>query len=105
MSVSNFEQFKAMTATDLAEWLDKYGQSDDLPWENWFYDNYCTNCAPIVLKGKEAEEKLRIHVFSARDTFNCAYCELYQTCKFFPTLKELPDNKTIIEMWLNAEAE
>lgn len=95
--MNNFEKLKSMTVSELADWLDKYGQFDGSPWMDWFNENYCNKCESIKCKvdGKDA--------FWPGYTTDCAYCELEKKCKYFPVLKDVPDNKTIIEMWLNEE--
>ncbi len=93
--MNNFEKLKSMTVSELADWLDKYGQFEGSPWIEWFDKNYCKKCEPIKCK---VDEK---NAFFPGHTVDCAYCELEHKCKYFPELKEVPDDKTIIEMWLN----
>jgi transcription elongation factor Elf1 len=95
--MNNFEKLKAMTVGELADWLDKYGQFDGSPWMDWFNENYCSKCESVKCK---VDEKA---AFFPGHTIDCAYCELEHKCKFFPALKDVPDNKMTIEMWLNEE--
>lgn len=91
--MTNFEKFKSMAVDELADWLDKYGQSDDAPWATWFNETYCNKCEPIKCKPS--------YLSSYDRPIDCAYCELEHKCKYFPELEDIPDNKTIIEMWLD----
>lgn len=90
--MTNFENIKAMSIDEFAEWLAKYESWEDTPWIQWFNDNYCDKCeletGTMVDTGKEM-------LF--------AWCELHEKCKFFPDLEDIPDDKEIIKMWLEAE--
>ncbi len=92
--MTNFERFTSMTISELADFLDEYGQFDGSPWMEWFNENYCSKCESIKCK---VDEK---NAFFPGHTIDCAYCELENKCKYFPALKDIPDNKIIIEMWL-----
>lgn len=92
--MNNWAKLKNMSTEDLAEWLDQYGQFDNSPWITWFDQKYCKNCEDIMCKYENGERE-----------FPCSYCEVYDTCKFFPDLHEVPDNKMIIKMWLEMEVE
>lgn len=92
--MNNFEKLKSMSVDELAEWLDKHLAFDDAPSTIWFDQKYCKNCEPIMCQYPDNSMK-----------FPCAYCELEQTCKFFPERKDVPDCKDIIKMWLAEEVE
>lgn len=92
--MNNWVKLKNMSTEDLAEWLDQYGQFDNSPWITWFDQKYCKNCENIMCKYEDGERE-----------FPCSYCEVYDTCKFFPDLDEVPGNKMIIKMWLETEIE
>ena len=92
--MNNWTKLKNMSTEDLAEWLDQYGQFDNSPWITWFDQKYCKNCENIMCKYEDGERE-----------FPCSYCEVYDTCKFFPDLDEVPGNKMIIKMWLETEIE
>ena len=92
--MNNWVKLKNMSTEDLAEWLDQYGQFDNSPWITWFDQKYCKNCENIMCKYEDGERE-----------FPCSYCEVYDTCKFFPDLDEVPGNKMIIKMWLETEVE
>ena len=92
--MTQFEKFKNMDIDHLAEWIDEYGQFDSSPWMSWFDEKYCKNCPDIIYKYADDSRE-----------FPCSYCEVYNTCKFFPDLDEVPDNKMIIKMWLGSEVE
>ena len=92
--MKQFEKFKNMDINQLSEWIDEYGQFDSSPWMSWFDQKYCKNCEDIMCKYEDGESE-----------FPCSYCEVYDICKFFPDLDEVPDNKMIIKMWLESEVE
>lgn len=101
--MNNFEKLKSMTVSELADWLDKYGQFDGSPWMAWFNTTYCSKCESIKCQFIEAEEKLDFKPFFPDKEIQCAYCELEKHCKFFPELKEVPDIKTTITLWLKED--
>jgi hypothetical protein len=107
--MTNFEKLRSLPTEELAEWLDKHGMFDGSPWNEWFGKKYCDNCESIEVKYADAEEKLGLTPFY-NETFECAYCELADEngitrCRFFPELDDVPDNETVIKMWLEEEAE
>lgn len=65
----------------------------------WFNTTYCDKCEPIECHYTDKKgEPWRGH------TFTCGWCELNDnTCKHFPDLDHIPDNKEIIKMWLNLD--
>lgn len=107
--MTNLEKIKNMSIDELAEWLDKNGMFDNSPWLNAFNDKYCEKCESIECCYADAKEKLGITPFYD-ETFECAYCELadengVKRCRFFQELDDIPDNKEMIKMWLEEEAE
>ena len=92
--MTNYEYITHMSMDEMAEWLDKYGMFDSSPWMSWFDCRYCKRCPNVMCK-------------SADDSriFPCSYCEVYDTCRFFQDLDEVPDNKMIIKMWLELEVD
>ena len=104
--MSNFKRLQSMSVDELAQWLDENGQFDTSPWSEWFSKKYCNNCESIKCKYADAEEKLDFspYTFYSGD-IECAYCEIYHKCKFFENLEDVPDNKEVIKMWLEEEAE
>lgn len=101
--MTNLEYLKSLSLKEFAEWLDEHGQFDGSPWTGWFDKNYCKKCESI--KCKIESTNIGITPLFPEREIDCAYCELEHKCKFFPELKEVPDDKTIIEMWLNKEAD
>lgn len=97
--MNNYKQLTSKSLEELARWLDINGKFDDSPWEKWFNEKYCSNCASVICTCVDAKEKLGIKPFYKR-SIECAYCELENKCKFFPDMEEIPDNRDIIEMWL-----
>ena len=100
--MTNFHKLKNMTMEELAEFLDEHGMYDDTPWMNWWGKTYCDNCPALKLKSEEAQDKLGIIPF-LNETYECAYCEVYDKCKYFPDLEETPSARDIIKMWLEAK--
>lgn len=93
-AITWFEKFKLMDIEEFTEWLDEHGRFDNSPWMKWFDKLYCSNCESIMCRYEDSNIE-----------FPCAWCELEHKCKFFPELKESPDNKDMIKMWLQAEVE
>ena len=92
--MNNFEKLRSISVEELAEWLDKHLAFDNAPYTIWFDQKYCKNCEPIMCKCPDSS--LRIP---------CAYCELEDTCIYFPEQEDVPDIQQIIKMWLEAEVE
>ena len=101
--MNNFEKLKSMTVSELADWLDKYGQFDGSPWMDWFNEKYCSKCEPIKCTIKDSD-KVGIKPLWIERLIECSYCELEHKCKFFEELEDIPDNKETIKMWLMQEA-
>ena len=102
---SNFETLKKMSLEDFTKWLDENGMFDGSPWNNWFNKRFCENCESIELKYEDSKTILGIKPLSYDLMSECAYCECHDHCRFFPEIKDMPDNRKIIEMWLIEEAE
>ena len=90
--MTNFEKIQSMNVEELSEWIDKYGQFDDSPWAERFNELYCSNC-----------ESIMCHYEINKRGLPYAWCELYNKCKFFQELDDVPDNKAVIKMWLKSE--
>ena len=84
--MNNFEKIKSMSVDELTKYFDDYMMFGCCPWDTWFDNNYCKKCESIIREGSEY-----------------AYCELCDNCKFFQDMKDVPDNKQIIKMWLENE--
>mgnify|MGYP004677403349 FL=1 len=88
-TTTNFDKIKSMTKLELARWLAKVGPQDDSVWLNWFDDNYCKKCAPVI-----REEDGR--------TVRYAYCELSGMCCRLG--KEAPPaDCDLVMLWLDEE--
>lgn len=101
---SNFETLKKMSLEDFTKWLDENGMFDGSPWNEWFNKNFCEKCEAIELKYEDSKTILGIEPLSYDLTSECAYCECHDHCRFFPEIKDMPDNRKVIEMWLIEEA-
>ena len=91
--MNNFEKLQSMSVEELAKWLDKNVSYDDSPWSDWFDKKYCKNCEDVVCKSPDDSRK-----------YICAYCEIYDCCRFFSDLGDVPDSEETVKLWLEAEA-
>lgn len=104
--MTNFSNIKSMNIEELAEWLDRYGQFDDSPWNAWFSKSFCAKCKAIEVKYEETKDALDIDPLFWGHPVECAFCELAPNkCRFFPELDGTPSNFEILKMWLIEEAE
>lgn len=101
--MTNFEKIKSMSIEELTEFLNEHGMFDNTPWMDWWDKNYCSNCESIKLSGKEEIENIVGITPFLNETYECAYCEVHDHCKFFPN--GCPSNKEIIKMWLEVTDE
>ena len=92
--MNNFDKLKSLDIDKFTEWLDDNGQYDTAPWSLWFDRKYCKNCEDIICKSPD-------DLFHSR----CAYCEIYDKCRFFDEMEDVPDSKEIVRLWLEAEVE
>ena len=92
--MNNFERLKSMSIEELAKWLDQNGMWDNSPWSLRWNEQYCKRCESIMCKSADDSRR-----------FPCAYCEIYDKCRFFPDMDDVPDSKEIIKLWLEAEVE
>lgn len=92
--MSIFERLQSMPIDDLTTWLNKNVQFDFAPWTLWFDKKYCKHCPHIICKDDDSS-----------GTFPMAWCEVYETCKFFPDFNDIPMNEDVIKMWLESEGE
>lgn len=96
--MNNFEKLQSMSIDELVEWIDVNIYSDGAIWWEWFDENYCDKCESEIIyiddyfRGPNTEHK-------------CAYCEVHNKCRFFSEMDDIPDNKEVIKMWLEAEVE
>ena len=101
---TNYDNLHGMTLDELVTWIDKHGDFDGATWMTWFDKNYCKKCESIQCDVETAREELGLNSFYGSGV-TCAYCELHHNCKFFPDLHYIPNNKDIIRMWLELEAD
>ncbi len=101
---TNYDNLHSMTLDELATWIDNNGDFDGAPWMKWFDANYCKKCEAIEVDRDTAIKVLRLSPFYGSGV-TCAYCEIHDNCKFFPELDYIPDNKDIIRMWLEKDAD
>lgn len=103
--MTNLEKFQQITTSvnKFADWIDKHCFYDNTPWMDWWDKNYCDKCESIILSADECKELTGIEPLFASN-LECAYCEVYHKCKYFPDLEETPSMKDIVKMWLAAES-
>lgn len=101
--MNNYNKFTSMNIQELSTWLDKYGQFDGSPWTTWFDNTYCSKCEGIEVAAKDTIKILGFKSF-CKSSVECSYCEIHHTCRFFPG-RAVPNNRDIIEMWLQKELE
>ena len=90
--MNNFEKLQSMSVDELSKWLDKNVQFESTPWMQWWDELYCSKC-----------ESIMCHYDDNPLEFPASWCELHDNkCKFFPNMKEAPDCKEIIKMWLES---
>lgn len=88
--MTNIEKIQKMSIDELATWLDINGNFDNSPWMEWWNNTFCKNCPTEIAYSQDTRRPLE-----------CSWCELHSKCKFFTDLEDIPDNKSIIRMWLN----
>ena len=88
-----YNKFMGKTLSELAAWLDEYGEADESPWILWWDKKYCSKCPDIKCRRVDTGEEVP-----------AAYCELHDNCKFFPG-EAIPDNEKIIKLWLEQESD
>ena len=96
--MNRYQQFVSLSLEDFVKLIDDYSKTDDAPWLNWFDERYCSKCESVYVSKSESAEKLGFEPFGDGDV-QCAYCEVNNYCRFFPS-RESPSTKEIIEMWL-----
>ena len=101
--MSNFEKLKSMSMEDLAAWLDKNGIIDNSPWLEDFNNKYCANCESVMCKYENAEAAVGFKPYFSDDEIECAWCEIYKKCRFFPDMDKVPDGVEMAKMWLESE--
>ena len=101
--MTNFELIKCLSLEGLAGWFDSLEYSEDSPWNQWFDSEYCNNCDSVECSHEEYWGKDK-EPFSNR-TVTCAYCELYNKCRYFPDMEAQPTHEEVITMWLRKDME
>ena len=89
-----YDEFMSKNIDELADWLDKYGDFDLSLWSKWWDKNYCSKCEPVITDKPTAYWDAEY-----------AWCELNGKCKYFQHMKDVPDNKQVIKMWLESECQ
>ena len=92
--MTNFEKLKSMNEEEISEFLDSLANIDDNPWIVWFNKRYCKNC-----------EAIRSYARIPDIYYDSTYCEVNGNCRYFQDKDDIPDNKEMIEFWLESENE
>ena len=90
--MTNFEKLKSMNEEEISEFLDSLANIDDNPWIVWFNKRYCENCEAIRSYGRNP------NIY-----YDSTYCEVNGNCRYFQDKDDIPDNKEMIELWLESE--
>ena len=95
--MTNFEKLKSLEIDQLVEWLDENGHHDAIWWK-WFEETYCKKCPmeTVMVPHHVGEETYYTRCAST-------YCAEHDNCCFFPELKDVPDSKETIKIWLESE--
>ena len=64
-------------------------------WMKQFDEKYCKNCADVIA---EYEGDSLMHL-NKKSVFS--YCEVYNKCKYFQEMDELPSASDILSIWLD----
>ena len=83
-----FDKMKMESIDEFVGWLDEHATHDNSPWYKYWDEHYCNKCESIE-----------------KDDNEFAWCEVYGNCRFFNEMKETPDNKQMIKMWLKSEVD
>lgn len=84
--MNKFDKFMSMNIDELVDWLDEHGSYDAAPWWKWWDETYCEQFKSEIKDGHEY-----------------GWCELHGKCKYFQDMRDIPDNKQTIKMWLETE--
>jgi len=90
--VTVFEKIKSMNIDEFAEWFDEHCSHDTDPCITWWNNNYCKKCDGVIGHYEDSDRKIEF-----------SYCELYDKCRFFQDLDEVPDTKQMTKLWLESE--
>ena len=100
--MTNFELIKCLSLEGLAGWLDSLEYSGDSPWNLWFDNNYCNKCPRATCPSDVSKAVLGIDSYFGSGV-ECAYCEMYDKCRYFPDLDATPTQEEVITMWLRRD--
>lgn len=86
-----YENFKNKDIDELTDWIAENCNFDTAPYWRWWDKNYCNKCKTEISADDEGNKK------------EYAYCELFNNCRYFKEMDNVPDNKETIKMWLESE--
>lgn len=88
-----YETLKNKNIDELAAWMAENFYFDISPWSKYWDENYCNKCEAVIARVPEFGE----------DEHKFAYCEINHNCRYFKEMKDIPDDKMIVKMWLESE--
>lgn len=98
--MTNHDNIKSMSLDAFVDFLDKYSIHESTPWSMWWEQNYCGKCNSISVNAEKQKELLGF--ISLKENIDCAYCEIYDHCKYFPEKHEV-SLKDVLKLWLEEE--
>jgi hypothetical protein len=102
--MTRYEAFKSLPIDELAKLLSDM-ISGDAPWNDWFTNKHCDGCETIVIPAENVKEVLGFEPMNIKETYECAYCEVHDKCKFFPDLDSIPSDEAVCKMWLEIKVD
>lgn len=88
-----YESLKNKDIDELVEWIAENFYFGGAPWDKYWDENYCQKCEAVIACVTEYGE----------DEHKFAYCEINHNCRFFKEMKDTPDDKMLVKMWLESE--
>lgn len=76
------------TFEEVVNLIEIYLAGNNCPWDDWFNEEYCTDCPAIVEKEEHCGREIDA---------TYSYCELYNECRYFD---HIMSDKEMIELWL-----
>lgn len=96
-----FEKIKSMSIDEFAEWFENNCMHDDDPAIKWWDKTYCENCNSIYT----TVDYLESYAPYYNKEHECAWCEVYNKCRYFEDMNKIPSSREMIKMWLESKAE
>lgn len=90
-----FKKIKDIPSPELmAQFLTELVESEDKPWDIWFFKKYCETCPKVKIKDKDINDG---------EMISFTFCELNpRTCRAFDFM---PNSNIKATLWLESEAD